>query len=230
MEKKKREGKLKNALQVNRDFLAKKLKEEWEGVEQFTRRDEFKRELKKKSKEAGVFMAKSVLVLLAVGGALTVAAIAPNILSAFGRNQRHRGYFEEGDFKKVLRRLKRGGHINSKQGVSGVLQLTPKGEQKVLNISFKNLKLRVSEDWDGYWRMVLFDIPLKNKWAREGFRDKLKLMGFYSLQKSVFISPYPCEQEVNFLCGIYNIHGNVRLIETQSVGEDKNIKEYFGLS
>lgn len=74
-----------------------------------------------------------------------------------------------------------------------------------------------------------FDIPLRNKWAREGFREKLKSMGFYPLQKSVFIIPHPCKKEIDFLCGLYNIRGNVRLVETKSIGDDnKSVSNYFG--
>lgn len=155
MNQKKREKKLKTALITNRDFLIQNLKEEWEEIERFTKRDEFKRELKRKSKEAAVFMMKSILVFLAVGGVLAVAAVAPNIFVAFSRHGQRRRYFEKKDFGIALRSLKKRGLIKLERNLEEkTLQLTDRGEQKVLEISFKNFKLNPSGGWDGYWRVV----------------------------------------------------------------------------
>ena len=56
---------------------------------------------------------------------------------------------------------------------------------------------------DGEWRIVIFDIPEKFKKAREALRMKLKELGFLELQKSVFIFPYECEDEINFIVEVF---------------------------
>jgi len=85
-------------------------------------------------------------------------------------------------------------------------------------------------EWDGIWRVVIFDIPERYKWAREGIREALKRGGFYPLQKSTFVSPYPCRGEIEFLERIYNIRGYLRFIETHALSADDDIKDFFGLA
>ncbi len=225
--KKKKEIKLRKALLEQEDYLIKRLREEWEEAESAMRKEE----LKRRSKDAAIFIAKTILVLLAVGGALTIAAVAPNILALFGRMKKsHRRFYEKDRFREATASLSRRGFIRQAKSKEGtILTLTDRGKKKVINLSYQNLRPRNRDKWDGYWRVVIYDIPLKNKWSREGFRDKLKLMGFYPLQKSVFVSPYPCNEELDFLCGIYNIAGNVRLIDTKTIGNDEVLKKHFGL-
>ena len=48
-----------------------------------------------------------------------------------------------------------------------------------------------NRDWDGRWRMVLFDLPEDQATARVKLRRYLRSHGFGYLQKSVWISPDP---------------------------------------
>lgn len=50
--------------------------------------------------------------------------------------------------------------------------------------------------WDKRWRIVLFDIPETERRRRDSFREKLKELGFGMIQKSVWISPYPFEDDI----------------------------------
>lgn len=43
-------------------------------------------------------------------------------------------------------------------------------------------------EWDGKWRIVIFDIPEERRIIRNLFRRNLKKWGFKQLQKSVWIS------------------------------------------
>lgn len=44
------------------------------------------------------------------------------------------------------------------------------------------------KEWDGKWRIVIFDVPEQKRLIRNMFRRNLKKWGFKSLQKSVWIS------------------------------------------
>jgi len=55
--------------------------------------------------------------------------------------------------------------------------------------------------WDGQWRLVLFDVPTGQDAQRERLRRYLRDKGFGYLQKSVWISPYPLEEERQILGG-----------------------------
>lgn len=45
-----------------------------------------------------------------------------------------------------------------------------------------------AKEWDGKWRIVIFDIPEEKRAIRNLFRRNLKKWGFKYLQKSVWIS------------------------------------------
>ncbi len=84
--------------------------------------------------------------------------------------------------------------------------------------------------WDGIWRLVIFDIPDDQKKAREALRQKIKEMGFYSLQKSVFITPYECENEIDFVCSIFDIdRNNVLILEVNKFEGAEKLIHYFKL-
>jgi len=61
------------------------------------------------------------------------------------------------------------------------------------------MEIKKTSQWDRKWRIVFFDIPEKHRRARDALREKLKEIGFREFQQSVFIQPYPCTDEINFL-------------------------------
>lgn len=76
---------------------------------------------------------------------------------------------------------------------SSYLRLTKEGRQKLRNIKLTHPNSLVSTSWDGFWRMILVDIPEDRKSERESFRYLLKKAGFLCLKNSVWVSPYPLE-------------------------------------
>ena len=75
------------------------------------------------------------------------------------------------------------------------LRLTSKGSDKIKQDIplFKYSNQR----WDGYWRLVIFDIPEKRKVLRDVLRRKLVSLGLGRWQKSVYITPFNLEEEIN---------------------------------
>jgi len=76
----------------------------------------------------------------------------------------------------------------------------------------------------------MFDIPHIKKWARDALRNKLRELGFYQLQKSVFIYPYQCENEIDFLCEVFGIRKHVLLIVCNDFEGSEKLRHHFGLS
>jgi DNA-binding transcriptional regulator PaaX len=72
-------------------------------------------------------------------------------------------------------------------------RLTVDGRQKLNSIILDNDASLVSTTWDGYWRIVLLDLPENRKSEREGLRYLLKKAGFVCVKNSVWISMYPFE-------------------------------------
>lgn len=89
----------------------------------------------------------------------------------------------------------------------------------------KNIK------WDHQWRIVIFDIPQEMHRQRNNFRNKLKSLGFYMLQKSVFVFPYPCEEELGDICDDLGITECVDIITAHKIGfKESEIINYFNLA
>ena len=84
--------------------------------------------------------------------------------------------------------------------------------------------------WDKKWRLVIFDIPQELHLARIKFRKKLKNLGFFMLQKSVFVLPYPCHEEIGDICEQLDISDYVDIITAEDVGFKKlELIKYFTL-
>ncbi len=74
----------------------------------------------------------------------------------------------------------------------------------------------------------MFDIPENRKSARESIRNKLKELGFTQFQKSVWLYPYPCEAEIDFITEYYSVAKYVNLI-TVKIENDKPLRVKFNL-
>ncbi len=223
-EKKLKKYKLRKTLFEQKLFLISRLKEEWVAAERAVRKEA----LVQKAKESALIIGRGVLVLLAVAGVVTVAAVAPNVFAAFVKSGRRR-FYEKKQFSKAASYLKEKRFIkidgDKKEGYR--LRLTRLGIDTLLARAFGDLKVRPQEKWDGIWRVVLSDIPDDHKVARDALRQRLKAVGFYQLQKSVFVIPYPCKEEIDFLNTIYNTALYMRYIETKTLMHDADLKDYF---
>ncbi len=85
------------------------------------------------------------------------------------------------------------------------IEITKVGKKHLKKIDFDNLSLTKPDVWDKKWRIIIFDVPEKKKKAREALRQKLKYFGMIKLQDSVWITPYPCEDEIAFIKSIFNL-------------------------
>lgn len=106
--------------------------------------------------------------------------------------------------------------------------LTDVGKLRALNVKIKNLRER-KQDWDGKWRMVVFDVPEQFRNGRNALRQKLKNMGFKELQKSVFVFPYDCKKEIDFLVEVFHIEKYVRFAVLEFIDNSNKLIEEFKL-
>ena len=109
------------------------------------------------------------------------------------------------------------------------LILTNKGEAKALTYQIDEIKIKPMKKWDRKWRIVLFDIPEKHKKGRDALSRVLKNMGFYKFQKSVFICPFECEDEINFIIEFFNLRPYVRSIVAAKIDNELDFKKRFNL-
>lgn len=133
--------------------------------------------------------------------------------------------------RRSFEKLRRERLIKIKEIKNGTLiVLTENGKKKVLQFNLENLKVLPQEKWDGKWRMIIFDIPENLKRARYSLRNKFKEWDFYPLQKSVWVWPYECRSEIDFLIEFWHIGSYVRIVEANKFDGEEFVRKHFGLS
>ena len=75
--------------------------------------------------------------------------------------------------------------------------------------------------------MVAFDIPEKYRQGRDALRNKLKNIGFRELQKSVFVAPYNCKEEILLLVELFKLEKYVRFGVLEYVDNETYLKGLF---
>ena len=110
-----------------------------------------------------------------------------------------------------------------------VVEITKNGKQKLLKYKFEEMKILRPKKWDGRWRVIIFDIPEKFKKARNALTKKIKDMEIYPLQKSVFVCPFNCKDEIDFVGEFFNIRRFICYIEADVIENDERIKRFYNL-
>lgn len=92
-------------------------------------------------------------------------------------------------FRNLVSRLVRAEQLQQLV-VGGEVQLRLAAPgRKLLLKSFPILEMN-GKTWDGFWRVVIFDIPESRRKERDNLRRRLIRMGFGRMQDSVYFSPY----------------------------------------
>lgn len=114
---------------------------------------------------------------------------------------------------------------------SSFLRLTPEGRQKLRSIKLSNPKSLVDTRWDGFWRMVILDLPESRKSERDSIRYILKKAGFLCMKNSVWVSPYPFEHLFLNIKNDLGLHDEIMIVVTQHIDPvtEQSLIESFNL-
>ena len=128
-----------------------------------------------------------------------------------------------------LRELYDYGYISWKEKSNDACEvvITKQGISRVKFLDLENLTIEKPHKWDGKWHVVFFDIPEKERRARNALREKLRDLGFYEMQKSIFALPYECKDEINFVVSIFNIKPYVQYAEMTSPTNELELRRFF---
>jgi len=74
------------------------------------------------------------------------------------------------------------------------LRLSNRGK-KIIARDFSLIALQ-NKPWDGYWRIIAYDIPEKYKKTRYLLQQELQTLGFGMMQKSIYISPHDLAEDI----------------------------------
>lgn len=109
------------------------------------------------------------------------------------------------------------------------LFLSEAGRRRALTYTIDDMKIKKPRSWDRKWRIITFDIPERKRQMRDTLRVRLRQLGLLEFQKSVFVHPYPCDDEIDFLVELYHARPFVRTIIAESIDNGLHYKHKFGL-
>ncbi|MDH4330110.1 MAG: hypothetical protein OEV93_00985 [Candidatus Moranbacteria bacterium] len=134
-------------------------------------------------------------------------------------------------FSRSMQRLSREKLIEKKMLPNGnfKLELTKKGKNEARKLSLlgSSVACKKPKKWDGKWRIVIFDIPEKDRIFRGILREHLYELKFAKLQQSVFVSPHPFERAILELTRLYSAERYVRVITALKIDNEQEIKKKF---
>jgi CRISPR-associated endonuclease Cas2 len=167
---------------------------------------------------------KKILLILLGGIALGLATSPRSQRIIFRKLSWEWKMIDRERFKRVARELKKDRFVSYCDDEWWNAKLTSSGKILAKEIDISNIKLKILKKWDGKWRMVLFDIPEKNRAGRNALRQKIKELGFTELQKSVFVYPYPCRKEIDEVIKFFRLEKFVQQCMVYGLNEFINRK------
>lgn len=174
---------------------------------------------------------KAVLMALFVAsGFLTAGGIPASVAAVYSIfENREKSIYEKKQIARALEYLKSRKLVDiQSQYQKEVFSLTKLGWLRARRLA-KSFGIRKPEKWDGKWRIVIFDIPETKKSEREVFRNSLKNLGLANVQKSIWIHPYDCEDQVYHIAGNMFIKPYVRYIVAEKITGEKDLRQRFDL-
>lgn len=197
-----------------------------------------KTELKQNETEKDTLKANRLLILLGMGLVLGITIVTPFagvvLMKGFKLlflDEKEWGKYNKYRLKQTVKRMvdRKLLELKTVNGVTTIM-VSESGKKQLMKYRFQEMLLQRPEKWDGKWRIVMFDIPEKKKSNREAFRNKMGQLGFLLVQKSVYVTPYPCQDEIAFLRQYFNVGDNVSIFTVGSLEEDEFLRKAFKLS
>ncbi|MEK7513447.1 MAG: PaaX family transcriptional regulator C-terminal domain-containing protein [Patescibacteria group bacterium] len=117
-------------------------------------------------------------------------------------------------YRGLMARIEREGLVQ-RVIIDGLVnyRLAQKGKQKI-NQSFPVLNNK-NEAWDGFWRLVIFDVAEAERQKRDELRRELVKMGFGRLQNSIYISAFEFQPQLNTYLETQGLTSKAMLLEAK---------------
>lgn len=197
---------------------------DWEKVKHILAEDKLTLTEKIESKLTLYPETKTILLLLAAGCVLSLAVLAPGALPLVGVWKS----FNKRRFRQNIYHFQKQKYVEIEtKGEDKIVKITVNGLKKVLAYKINAMKIHEPEKWDGKWRIVIFDIKDEYRLHRDKFRNQIKSLGLYRLQKSVYVYPFPCFDQIEFIRQIFGVGIAVKYIIAEKVEDDEKLRNYF---
>jgi len=134
------------------------------------------------------------------------------------------------NYSRYFSKLRKQKLIRIKEiGNEHIVSLTDRGEKLFLRFNYENLEIKQSKIWDRNFRMVIFDIPETKRAARDSLREKMKELGLVKFNDSVWVYPYPCQKEIDFISNYWGIGRYVHFALVKNITNRDYLEKYFNL-
>jgi len=130
-----------------------------------------------------------------------------------------------------IKKLYKSRLIDAKDNDDGstTIVLTNQGKKRALAYQLDEIRIKPMKKWDKKWRIALFDIPEQHKKTRDALARLFIKMGFYNFQKSVFVCPFECSDEFDFVVEFFNLRPYVRYVLAEHIDNELHLKQHFDL-
>ena len=174
---------------------------------------------------------KKILLLFLGGMALGLSRSPRRSLRIIKEINREWKWINKQNLYQSVRSLYRSKLIREEKDKDGKIKLvlTEKGKERALSYRMFEMKIKKPGTWDGKWRMVMFDIPETKKSKREILRFHLRNLNFFEFQKSVFVHPFDCRDEIDYIIEYYQLRRYVRFVVAESLDNELHVKNHFSL-
>lgn len=177
-------------------------------------------------------LARKILRRVGIAGLVTLSATSPyfglSLIRSFNKENKKKDWRR---FYLSLSYLNRRGYVRilEHNGQSIKVEITRRGEKTVRGLDIDSLEFKKQENWDGKWRVIVFDVPVNKNQNRRAFTEKIKELGFVMVQKSVWTYPFECYEELVILRKFYEIEKYVSYFEAIEVEDETNWRGRFNL-
>jgi len=89
------------------------------------------------------------------------------------------------------------------------------------------LSIPAQKKHDGFWRLLVFDIPKEKSRVRIVFVRHLQNLGLQFYQRSVWIYPYPFEKEVRQVAKMYGLLPHISFITATRIDKESEFRKRF---
>jgi DNA-binding transcriptional regulator PaaX len=122
---------------------------------------------------------------------------------------------------RALKNLVKGGYAEiHKSERQNYAKITAQGKTRLDSLTLENEEMLVPQTWDGFWRIILLDLPENRKSERESLRYLLKKAGFVCLKNSAWISPFPFEHLFTNIKKDLGLTTEMMIIVTELIDEE----------
>lgn len=182
-----------------------------------------------------------VLLLLATGTILVTSIVFPGIAMAAGqivkmqkraqweKSKREWEKFNSYRLRQIIKRMQQQKYIEIVEIDNvPIIRILEKGKKRLLRYDIEQIKLDETF-WDRKWRLIIYDVKSMKRAQSEMFRRALLKLKLLKIQNSVYLTPFRCENEIEYLRQLFDIGKEVQIVTVRRLENEPVYRKYFDI-